>query len=541
MLIWTGCSIGKARNFISWQSSSETFKKLVLERPAALVAWTIAIGTAFRFAMAAAGLDFDHTEAYYIANSRSFELSYFDHPPLAFWIAWLTRTVTGADSLVTLRAPFIAMFIGTTWMMYQIGARLFDQRSGAAAALLLNLSPLFTISFSAWVQPDGPMTFLALASILLIVRLEKVDCSRERLLSWLGVGACLGLALLSKYAAVVVAIGLLLFAITSREHRRWFSEPGPYLGAVLALAIFSPVVIWNWKHDWVSFVFQGQRPFEYTGLRLGSLLETIAGQAALIGPWIWVPCIQAGIWGLARGPADWRTWLPSVLGATPIVLFSIIALWASSGGHHHWQAPGYLLLFPLVGHFVVLRLERADALTRNWLLAAASTTVLLTALMAAEISTGVFWNMLPSSYVQNRFNPALKGLRWKELRPAFEARGFTGQQRLFVATTARGVTGKVDFEIGDKLPVFCLCGDARNYAFSRGSESVVGWDAVIAIADDQEHQLLDRLGPFFEKIDPVGVVEVRRGAQLVIRLHLHYGRNYLRPYPTSPETPEEVR
>ncbi len=527
--------------FINWQSSSEAFRKLLLDRPATIVACTIVLGTAFRIAMAVAGLDFDHTEAYYTANSRSLELSYFDHPPLAFWIAWLTRTVTGAESLVALRAPFIAMFIGTNWMMYQLGARLFDKRAGAASTLLLNLSPLFTISFSAWVQPDGPMIFFALAAILLIVRLETIAGSKQRMWGWLGVGACLGLALLSKYAAVVVAIGLLVFAITSREHRRWFSEPGPYLGAALAFAIFSPVVIWNWNHDWVSFVFQGQRPFEYTGLDLGSLLETIAGQAALIGPWIWVPCMQAAAWGLARGPSDWRTWLPSVLGATPIVLFSIIAVWASSDGHHHWQAPGYLLLFPLVGHFVVQRLERADALTRNWLLAAASATVMLTALMVVEITTGVFWNMLPSSYVQDRFNPALKGLRWKELRPALEQRGLTGQQRLFVATTARGVTGKVDFELGDKLPVFCLCGDARNYAFTRDSETVVGWDAVIAIADDQEHQLMDRLGPFFEKIEPVGVVEVDRGAQRVIKLHLHYGRNYLKRYPTSPGVPEEVR
>jgi hypothetical protein len=63
---------------------------------------------------------------------------------------------------------------------------------------------------------------------------------------------------------------------------------------------------------------------------------------------------------------------------------------------------------------------------------------------------------------------------------------------------------------------------------------VVGWDAVVIIADDQKPQLMARLGPFFEKIEPIEVVEVRRGDQLVIRLHLHYAKTYLRPYPTSP-------
>lgn len=519
---------------ISWRATSESFRKLVLERPVAVVVWTIVIGTAFRIAMSVAGVDFDHSEAYYIANARQLELSYFDHPPLAFWIAWATRAVTGSDALLVLRAPFIAMFIGTTWMMYRLGVRLFDERAGAAAVLLLNLSPVFTISFSAWVQPDGPATFFVLAAVLLVVRLEDIGAPNRRLIGWLGVGACFGLALLSKYSALVTALGLLIFALTSRKHRGWFSEPGPYLGAVLAFLTFSPVLIWNWRHGWVSFEFQGQRPFEYTGIDPLSLLETIAGQAALIGPWVWVPCIQAGIWGLARGPADWRSWLPAMTGATPIALFTVIALWSSSGGHHHWQAPGYLLLFPLVGHFVVRKLERADALTRNWLLASAVVTVAIIALIKTEIKTGWFWNLLPSSYAEGRANPALKGLRWEELRPVFDAKGLTGQQRLFVATTARGIDGKVDFEVGDRLPVLCLCADARNYAFSQNSKAVVGWDAVIVLADDHEPQLMDRLGPFFEKIEPIQTVEVRRGTRLVIRLHLYYGRNYLKPYPTTP-------
>src|ERR1043166_1624763 len=315
--------------FSTWQSSSGTFARLTLERPTAIVAWTIVIGTAFRVGVAAAGLDFDHSEAHYIASARVLDLSYFDHPPLAFWITWATRTLTGSDSRLAVRAPFIAMFVGTTWMMYRLGAELFDERAGALAALILNLSPLFTISFSAWAQPDGPLTFFVLAAILLVVRLERATATAHRLLLWLGIGACLGLALLSKYPAVLIAAGLLLFAITSAPHRRWFVEPGPYLGAVLALVLFSPVLVWNARHGWISLGFQGGRAFEYEGISLRSLLDSIGGQAVLIGPWIWVPCLQAGVQGLARGPRDWRTWFLATVGATPVVLFTAVALWVS--------------------------------------------------------------------------------------------------------------------------------------------------------------------------------------------------------------------
>ena len=523
--------------FSTWQSSSGTFARLTLERPTAIVAWTIVIGTAFRVGVAAAGLDFDHSEAHYIASARVLDLSYFDPPPLAFWITWATRTLTGSDSLLAVRAPFIAMFVGTTWMMYRLGAELFDERAGALAALILNLSPLFTISFSAWAQPDGPLTFFVLAAILLVVRLERATATAHRLLLWLGIGACLGLALLSKYPAVLIAAGLLLFAITSAPHRRWFVEPGPYLGAVLALVLFSPVLVWNARHGWISLGFQGGRAFEYEGISLRSLLDSIGGQAVLIGPWIWVPCLQAGVQGLARGPRDWRTWFLATVGATPVVLFTAVALWVSAGGHYHWQAPGYLLLMPLAGHFIAQKLERFDALARHWLLGSTVATVLILTVIVGEAATGWFWTLMPPSFTTDNPDPTLKGTRWKGLVADFDARGLTGKPRLFVATMARTTTGKVDFELGSRVPVICLCADARSLAFTRDPEAYLSWNAVIVIEDGYVPLLQERLGAYFDKIEPLDVVEIRRGDQIAVRLHLYSASNYRKAYPVLPLDP----
>jgi hypothetical protein len=297
------------------------------------------------------------------------------------------------------------------------------------------------------------------------------------------------------------------------------------------------VLIWNARHGWISFGFQGGRAFEYEGLSLSSLLDTIGGQALLIGPWIWVPCLQACVQGLAGGPRDWRTWLLATVGATPVVLFTAVALWVSSGGHYHWQAPGYLLLMPLAGHFIVQKLERSDALARHWLLGSLAATVLVLTVVATEAATGWLWTLLPPSFAANNPDPTLKGARWRGLESAFDARGLTGKPRLFVATTARSMTGKVDFEIGSKLPVLCLCADARSLAFTRDAEAYVGWDAVIIVDDGDEPNFGERLGPYFEKIEPLDVVEIRRGHQLAIRLHLHYATNYRKPYPVSPLDP----
>ena len=127
-----------------------------LRNPRALVLWTIVIGTAARL-IAAAALGYGLGEGYYFATARHLALSYFDQPPLSLWITHATWALSGSDSVFVIRLPFIAMFVDTTWLMYRLGALLFDERAGAIAAVLLNTSPVFTISAGGWIQPDGPL------------------------------------------------------------------------------------------------------------------------------------------------------------------------------------------------------------------------------------------------------------------------------------------------------------------------------------------------------------------------------------------------
>jgi 4-amino-4-deoxy-L-arabinose transferase-like glycosyltransferase len=270
----------------------ERLAGLGFDSPAALVIWTIGLGTSIRLLFAATVPDLGHSEAYYIATARHLALSYFDHPPLSFWIAWAAMKLTGSDTVLVVRAPFILMFVATTWLMFRLTASLFGEKAGAFAALLLNISPLFAISLGAWVQPDGPLILCLLAATYCIVRLAFGSKLEHPNLIWAQAGAWLGLGLQSKYYAVLLVIGIVLFALTDREYRRWFREPGPYLACAIAILIFSPVLIWNWQNDWISFGFQGQRVIENRGISLRWLADSILGQAALIGPWIWIPMLS---------------------------------------------------------------------------------------------------------------------------------------------------------------------------------------------------------------------------------------------------------
>jgi 4-amino-4-deoxy-L-arabinose transferase-like glycosyltransferase len=278
----------------------------LVEQPTAFVIWTIAFGTIVRL-ICSWLLGFGTGEAYYFSTIRQLALSYYDQPPLFLWLGWLTEYITGSDSAFIIRLPFLLMFAATTWLTYRLGGLLFDQQVGALAALLLNLSPVFGLSVGSWFQPDGPLMLFWLAASVCVARITF--CSpRRRILLWALTGVWLGLAMLSKYHAILLVVGLLLFVLTRRDTWIWFREPGPYLGALIAFAIFTPVIVWNGHNEWVSFRFQGGRILESEGFRPDWLARSIIGQAAWIGPLIWVPIIYVYGRSILRGPQSAKSW-----------------------------------------------------------------------------------------------------------------------------------------------------------------------------------------------------------------------------------------
>src|SRR6516225_9964678 len=95
----------------------------------------IAMFTAMRLALAAVlGLGVD--EAYTLSVSHDLDLSYYDHPPLQYWIAHLFMPLLGDGRAA--RLPFIAMFAASSWLLYRLTQLLFGAAAALAAVLTLN-------------------------------------------------------------------------------------------------------------------------------------------------------------------------------------------------------------------------------------------------------------------------------------------------------------------------------------------------------------------------------------------------------------------
>ena len=93
-------------------------------------------------------------------------------------------------------------------------------------------------------------------------------------------------------------------------------------------------------------------------LHLLAPLTTLAGGALILLPWIWLPLMMAAGAAVRRGPHEPRGWFLLCLAAGPILGFTLVSGWAKQKVLLHWAAPGYLMLFPLLG-------DRLDALSHR--------------------------------------------------------------------------------------------------------------------------------------------------------------------------------
>ncbi len=62
---------------------------------------------------------------------------------------------------------------------------------------------------------------------------------------------------------------------------------------MIAVAVFSPVLVWNWQHDWASFKFQFIRAGADHGMSARTVGDFLGLQLALVGP-ILFPVVLAG-------------------------------------------------------------------------------------------------------------------------------------------------------------------------------------------------------------------------------------------------------
>ncbi len=209
-------------------------------------------------------------EAYYWNYAQHLGIGYLDHPPMVAWVIWLGTVLLGDTEIAVRSGAFLAWLV-TAFFCFRLTRDLFDPAVAFRTLLFLAILPFF-FGIGLVMTPDAPLV-ACWAGMLYFLERALLGGRHS---AWWGAGICAGLGMLSKYTIALLGPAVLLFLLADRESRRWFLRPGPYGATLLALLLFTPVIIWNVEHQWASFAFQGSRRFsESLDFTLPALIGSI--------------------------------------------------------------------------------------------------------------------------------------------------------------------------------------------------------------------------------------------------------------------------
>ena len=501
--------------------------------PARFVFAFVAACTIAKFA-AMLGVGLEHDEGYTIVVSRMLALSYFDHPPLHQWI------VHGFDALFGesrwTRAPFFVLLVATNYPLYRMTALLFGREAGLWAIFAFNATAYFVMLPDGYIIPDCPM-LLMLASagcgLAEIISDEAPPASRSTVL-WLAAGASLGLAGLAKYAAAFAPIGLFGFLLFSPRHRHWLWNWRPYVGALLALAIFSPALFWNAEHQWISFGFQLNRSAEHFDLSASAwlaILAALGAQLASLTPWAGAPIVM-GIWRAVRSrDPDSGERLLLWLALPTLILFTFMPL-IGQNAVPHWFNSGWLFAFPLAGRWLS---EQSQDWARKWGIVCAALGAVLLAGYVACLDFGPF-NLIGFAPFGLR-DPTLLSFDWIDISqtPQWRAAGATPPDFVVVGKVSSrgnvGIGGKVGFAIGPKTQICEFSRRPREFAYECNPQALLGKDAMLVIPKEAYGDSLAELSPYFDRVDAGQEIPITRAGHVERIIVVARAHNLVKPYP----------
>jgi hypothetical protein len=281
------------------------------------------------------------------------------------------------------------------------------------------------------------------------------------------------------------------------------SSPYPWLAALIALVMFSPVLYWNAIHDWASFRFQLDRPVQIQGWSLKFLGELVAIQFVFLGPLLF-PVVLIGTTRL--GWRGFRTQDPiaillSMCVAVPVGFLLWRSLYARIGDS--WP----LFVWPFGFACVAINLSRwrqeapGSAMARIAPLVAAITVLTGIGFVALAMN---YYAGANENYLANN-DPIGKEAGFAEVVDAakvqLEKIGAT-----WFATTDYRVYSMLRWQLRDRFPVVQINERERYIGFATDEADIAGPVGLYVATKDQAERQVWRATTAV--LEPVGQADL---------------------------------
>jgi len=470
-------------------------------------------------------LDLSPDEAHYWEWSRRLDLSYYSKGPM---IAYLIHLGTGifGDTVFGIRIMAVVFSALSSIFLFILGKRLYNADVGLVSAILFQIIPLFS-SYGILFTIDSPFIFFWILSLFLFWEavkgqesavnsqelnlnlnsnnppyppflkvgkggFEKVGQGGSKdfsMVYWRLVGLSVGLGMLTKYTMTFFYLCAFLFMLMDKERKRVLLTKGPYIAFIISLTVFSPVIIWNARNDWVTFRHTAGQAHIAEGLRvsLQSFIEFLGSQFGVITPLLLIIMVIA-LWRLRKEKeGSLLMWF-----SFPVIMFFILKSMQAKV-QANWALPAYVTGVIAFATFSLKQLY-ADRKAQKFLVAiAVFLSLVVTAIAHYPSIIG-----LP-----DRLDPTAKLRGWKQLGE--EVTGIYKQMSetrpVFIFSDRYQVASELAFYAKGHPVTYCVNLDRRmnQYDLWPGFNKKLHYDAIFVRTGDTV--MPERVASAFEKIE----------------------------------------
>jgi len=469
----------------------------------------------------AAGLGPGFDEAYFFSYALHPSLSFFDHPPLVGFLAGYVPHLTGISNAFTIRLAGVFAFSITGLLLYKLARQFVNESTAVWAMFLFSATPIFFMLAGIFILPDVGLSMFWILTLLIFYR---ILFKQPRVWDWLLAGLTTGFALLSKYHGVLLPIFLLLYLLF--YDRKKLTSRGLYLYFAVLLIIFSPVLVWNAQHDWISFsalaARAGDAAFDPRAFGL-----SLAGQLGYLTPMIFIPLLfvfYRTLRGAIHKQAAARFYL--FFGVLPVLLFLAASVFLPI--RPHVTLVGYIILTVPLAEMISPAFRQ-----KRWVRLLVSASIVFFVLLLATLFLHTRYGILhleklaARGFISTRtaeMDATLDMYGWEKVADYLQAHN-SSPDSLFLFTHRWFLSGEVALATHGKYDVLCFDEqEPRAFGAWNKQADVLGKDG-LCIYSNRYKVDAARFAACFQHIEAIDSVNISRGGSTAKTIYFVRMRN----------------
>lgn len=238
-------------------------------------------------------IPFTGDEAYFTTWAAIPSLGYYDHPPMVGWGIYLLSQIS--DHYFFYRFFSFLTSIIVSLIVFQLAREITEEKTAFFVALVFFISPI-SMMMSLISNDIFLMFFGSIGALYLFKALKEESTSYA-----IAAGILLGLAFLSKYFAVFLIFGLLVYTLSRKD------KTGARI-AIIVLLASSPFALenlyYNYYNCWNNILFNFQTRVSDRGISLNYTTLFLATLLLLIPPYGMYLLTRSGLKNRLKGKSN---------------------------------------------------------------------------------------------------------------------------------------------------------------------------------------------------------------------------------------------